>query len=64
MNKDQDYQNYYKRYNKENTRRISLLLNNKKDKDIIEAVESKGKGNIQAGVKLLIREAIKGNNDG
>ena len=59
MNKDQDYQSYYKRYNKENTRRISLLLSNKKDKDIIEAIENKGKGNIQAGVKLLIREAIR-----
>lgn len=63
MSKIQDYNSYHKQYNKENSKRISLLLNNKKDKDIIEAIENKGKGNIQAGVKLLIREAIK-DNDG
>ena len=62
--KTQDYNNYHKRYNQQNSRRISLILSKKKDKDIIEAIESKGKGNIQAGVKLLIREAIKDNNDG
>lgn len=62
--KTQDYNNYHKRYNQQNSRRISLILSKKKDNDIIEAIESKGKGNIQAGVKLLIREAIKDNNDG
>jgi hypothetical protein len=62
MTKDRN--DYHKRYNQQNSRRISLILNKKKDNDIIEAIESKGKGNIQAGVKLLIREAIKDNNDG
>ena len=59
MTKIQDYNNYHKRYNQENSRRISLILNKKKDKDIIEAIERESPDNIQAGVKSLIRRAIK-----
>ena len=55
---------YIREYNKKYTKRVSLNLSKEKDKDIISAIETEGKGNIQAGVKLLIREAIKDNNDG
>ena len=50
--------NYQKQYTKEYTRRISLCLSLEKDKDIIEAIEKKDSGNLQNGVRLLIREAI------
>lgn len=50
--------NYQKQYTKEHTRRISLCLSLEKDKDIIEAIEKKDSGNLQNGVRLLIREAI------
>ena len=36
-----------------------IALNKEKDRDIIEAIEFTGQGNIQQGVKLLIREALK-----
>lgn len=50
---------YYKEYNKKNCKRVSLNLSKEKDQDIIAAIETEGKGNIQAGVKSLIRRAIK-----
>lgn len=50
---------YYKEYNKKNCKRVSLNLSKEKDQDIISAIETEGKGNIQAGVKSLIRRAIK-----
>lgn len=50
---------YIKQYNKKYTKRISLNLSKVKDKDIIIAIDKEGKGNIQAGVKSLIRRAIK-----
>ena len=49
---------YYKEYNKKNCKRVSLNLSKEKDQDIIAAIETEGKGNIQAGVKSLIRRAI------
>ena len=54
---------YYKEYNKKNCKRVSLNLSKEKDQDIISAIETEGKGNIQAGVKNLIRRAIN-NNEG
>jgi hypothetical protein len=54
---------YIKQYNKKYTKRVSLILSKEKDKDIISAIETEGKGNIQAGVKSLIRRAIN-NNEG
>ena len=54
---------YIKQYNKKYTKRVSLNLSKEKDKDIISAIETEGKGNIQAGVKSLIRRAIN-NNEG
>ena len=50
---------YFKRYSKENLRRISLNLNLNKDKDILEAIEREDPDNIQRGIKTLIRKAIK-----
>ena len=50
---------YFKEYNKKNCKRVSLNLSKAKDQDIISAIETEGKGNIQAGVKSLIRRAIK-----
>lgn len=50
---------YIREYNKKHTKRISLNLSKVKDKDIIIAIDKEGKGNIQAGVKSLIRRAIK-----
>ena len=49
---------YYKEYNKKNLKRVSLSLSNKRDRDIIEAIERESPDNIQAGVKSLIRRAI------
>lgn len=54
---------YYKEYNKKNCKRVSLNLSKEKDQDIIAAIETEGKGNIQAGVKSLIRRAINDNLD-
>ena len=54
---------YYKEYNKKNCKRVSLNLSKEKDQDIISAIETEGKGNIQAGVKSLIRRAINDNLD-
>ena len=49
---------YFKRYSKENLRRISLNLNLNKDKDILEAIEREDPQNIQRGIKNLIRKGI------
>ena len=49
---------YFKRYSKENLRRISLNLNLNKDKDILEAIEREDPDNIQRGIKKLIRKGI------
>ena len=54
---------YIKQYNKKYTKRVSLNLSKEKDKDIVSAIETEGKGNIQAGVKSLIRRAINNNED-
>lgn len=55
------YKNYMKDYNKVNRVRISLNLSKDTDKDILQAIDqAKNKqGNIQAGVKSLIRKGIK-----
>lgn len=50
---------YYKEYNKKNLTRVSLNLSNTKDQDIIQAIQQESPDNIQAGVKSLIRRAIK-----
>lgn len=55
--------NYYKNYNKSNLTRISLNLSNTKDKDILQAIKTESPDNIQAGVKSLIRRAIKDTED-
>lgn len=47
-------------YDRENTRRINLKLNNKTDADIIRRLEEmKGKERIQGYLKRLIREDMK-----
>lgn len=47
-------------YDKENTRRINLKLNNKTDADIIQVLESvKNAEGIQGYLKRLIREDMK-----
>ena len=47
-------------YDRENTRRINLKLNNKTDADIIQRLEEmKGKERIQGYLKRLIREDMK-----
>lgn len=47
-------------YDRENTRRINLKLNNKTDEDIIEKLEDmKGTEGIQGYLKRLIREDIE-----
>lgn len=45
------------RYDKKNTRRITLKLNLKIDADILEQLDSTG--NMQGYIKELIREDIK-----
>ena len=50
---------YYREYNKKNCKRVSLNLSKEKDQDIIKAIERESPDNIQAGVKSLIRRAIK-----
>lgn len=59
MVRKENQSEYYKKYNKKALRRISLALSLEKDKDIIEAIEKEGSGNLQAGVRSLIREAIR-----
>lgn len=63
MRSKQDNKEYYKEYSKKNLKRVSLSLSNKRDQDIIQAIERENPDNIQAGVKSLIRRAIS-NNDG
>ena len=52
----QTYENYFKEYEKEHIRRISLTLSVKKDADILKEIEGK---NIQGTIKELIREGIE-----
>jgi len=52
----QTYKSYMKEYWKANCKRISLLLNNEKDADLIKALDGK---NIQATAKDLMREGMK-----
>lgn len=47
-----------KEYLKNNYRRISLNLNNVKDRDILEAIVKEDPHNIQRGIKKLIRKSI------
>lgn len=48
------------KYDRENTRRINLKLNNKTDADIIQRLESmKDTEGIQGYLKRLIREDMK-----
>ena len=63
MNKDykEKQKEYFKRYSKENLRRISLNLNLNKDKDILEAIEREDPDNIQRGIKTLIRRSLSVN---
>lgn len=49
---------YLKEYSKKHLKRISLAFNLEKDKDILDAIEKAGSGNVQAGVKTIIRSAI------
>lgn len=58
----QKQKEYFKRYSKENLRRISLNLNVNKDKDILEAIEREDPDNIQRGIKTLIRRSLSVNN--
>ena len=50
---------YIQSYINNHYKRISLNLSKTKDRDILEAIESENSSNIQAGVKSLIRKAIK-----
>lgn len=57
MSKDRG--EYHKQYNRDKRIRISLNLSKDTDQDIIEAIDQAGAGNKQAGIKILIRKAIK-----
>lgn len=59
MSKSQYNKDYQRAYNKAYLKRISLSLSLTKDQDIIKAIETESPDNIQAGVKSLIRKAIK-----
>ena len=50
---------YMREYNKKHTKRISLNLSKTNDQDIIKAIESESNGNLQAGVKSLIRKGME-----
>lgn len=50
---------YFKQYEQAYQQRISLNLSKNKDKDILQAIEQVGKGNKQAGIKMLIRLGIQ-----
>ena len=62
MSKGYD-KDYFKDYSKKNLKRVSLNLSNTKDKDILQAIKTESPDNIQAGVKSLIRRAIKDTED-
>lgn len=51
----QTYETYFKEYNKNNCKRISLILSKDKDADIIKELEGK---NIQRTIKKMLREAM------
>lgn len=63
MSKSQYNRDYYRQYNKSKLKRISLSLSLTNDQDIIKAIETESNGNIQAGVKSLIRKGIKYNDN-
>lgn len=52
----QTYGNYMKEYWKANCKRISIVLHNEKDADLIKALDGK---NMQATAKELMREGMK-----
>ncbi|WP_407461870.1 hypothetical protein [Methanobrevibacter sp.] len=52
----QTYGNYMKEYWKSNCKRISIVLHNEKDADIIRALDGK---NMQATAKELMRAGIE-----
>ena len=52
----QTYKNYMKDYWKANCKRITIVLNNLKDADLIEALEGKNMGQT---AKALMREGMK-----
>ena len=52
----QTYENYLREYWKTNCKRISIVLSNEKDADIIRAIDGK---NMQATAKELMREGLK-----
>lgn len=56
-----DKAQYYREYNKRACKRVSLNLSKDKDQDIITAIEKEGQGNLQAGVKSLIRKGVRYN---
>jgi uncharacterized protein (DUF4415 family) len=47
------------KYDKEHTTKITLKLNLKTDRDILDKLESTGKGNKQTYIKRLIRKDIE-----
>ena len=53
----QTYGNYFKAYEKENTKRVSLNLSVEKDADIIREID--GVDNIQGKIKELVRAGIE-----
>lgn len=56
MKMKQTYGNYMKEYWKANCKRISIVLHNQKDADLIRALDGK---NMQATAKELMRDGIK-----
>lgn len=53
---------YIQEYIKRKYKRVSVCLSLEKDKDIIEELERVSPGNLQKGVKMLIRSAIEAEN--
>ena len=54
-----DKKAYDKAYRQANRYIFTVNLNNEKDSDIIEALESTCKGNRQKALKMLVRAGIK-----
>ena len=50
---------YIQAYIKRKYKMVSVCLSLEKDKDIIEELERVSPGNLQKGVKMLIRSAIE-----
>lgn len=49
---------YIQAYIKRKYKRVSVCLSLEKDKDIIEELERVSPGNLQKGVKILIRSSL------